>query len=78
MSHGYDESKPRAELAIDDMQAKARFHGGECLSRTMEPGDMATPLDWSCEKGHRFKASPAAVLLGGHWCPECLTARILK
>ena len=32
-------------------------------------------LDYSSlirQFGHRFKASPTLVLLGGHWCPECL------
>ena len=33
---------------------------------------MATPLEWECQFGHRFQASPALILQGGHWCPECL------
>lgn len=38
----------------------------------MTPGDMRTPLEWQCQFGHTFKASPTLILLGGHWCPECL------
>lgn len=72
LSHGYDESKPLSELSIDDMRAKAAFHGGKCLSTSMTPGDLATPLQWDCAHGHKFAASPALVLLGGHWCPDCL------
>ncbi len=37
----------------------------------MIKGDMATPLEWECQFGHRFTASPALALLGGHWCPHC-------
>lgn len=70
--HGYDESKPESELDIADMCMKAAFHGGKCLSETMKKGDMAALLEWECRDGHVFRASPALVLLGGHWCPECL------
>ena len=69
--HGYDESKPLAELDINDMQQAAQFRGGKCLSENMIKGDMATPLEWECQFGHHFKASPALVLLGGHGCPDC-------
>lgn len=77
LSHGYDESKPLEELIINDMQQKARHEGGECLSETMTKGDLATPLRWRCKEGHEFMASPALVLLGGHWCPECQTKSII-
>jgi hypothetical protein len=70
--HGYDESKPKSELNIDDMRQAAAFRGGKCLSDSMIKGDMATQLEWECQFGHRFKMSPALVLQGGHWCPECL------
>ncbi len=72
IDHGYDEGKPLAELGIGDMRQAAEFRGGKCLSDSMIDGDMATPLDWECQFGHRFSASPALVLQGGHWCPECL------
>lgn len=71
LSHGYDESKPLSELDIDDMREAAAFRGGKCLSQSMAKGDLATKLEWECAFGHRFEASPALVLLGGHWCDEC-------
>ena len=74
LNHGYDESKPLAELDIEDMRQAARFRGGKCLSDSMVKGDLATQLEWECAFGHRFKASPALVLLGGHWCEECMPA----
>ena len=72
LNHGYDESKPREEWTIEDMRMAAEFRGGKCISETMVKGDWRTPLEWECQFGHRFKASPVLVLLGGHWCPECL------
>ncbi|MDD3692075.1 MAG: NAD(P)-dependent oxidoreductase [Bacteroidales bacterium] len=71
LNHGYDENKATAELDMDDMKQAALFRGGRCLSENMIKGDMATPLEWECQFGHRFTASPALVLLGGHWCPDC-------
>ncbi len=72
LDHGYDESKPESELDINDMKQAAKFRGGECLSDTMVKGDLATKLKWKCGHcGTEFEASPALILLGGHWCPEC-------
>lgn len=72
LNHGYDESKPKSELDIDDMKQVAEFRGGKCLSKTMIKGDLKTKLEWECAFGHRFKASPTLVLLRGHWCGDCL------
>lgn len=74
LSHGYDETKPLAELDIEDMRGAAEFRGGRCRSESMVKGDMATKLEWECAHGHRFEASPALILLGGHWCEECMPA----
>lgn len=72
LDHGYDEIKPESELDIEDMKQAAKFRGGECLSETMVKGDLATKLTWKCGLcGAEFEASPALILLGGHWCPEC-------
>lgn len=71
ISHGYDESKAREDWTLDDMRQAASFRGGKCLSTQMEQGDFRTPLLWQCAEGHQFEASPALVLLGGHWCPHC-------
>ena len=72
LDHGYDESKPKSELDLSDMQQAAAFRGGKCLSTKMQKGDLKTKLEWECACGHHFQASPTLVLLGGHWCPECL------
>ena len=72
LDHGYDENKDPALFDIEDMRKAAEFRGGKCLSESMVQGDWRTPLEWECQFGHRFKASPTLILLGGHWCPECL------
>lgn len=72
LDHGYDESKRDEEMELTDMRQAAEFRGGHCLSSAMRKGDMATPLEWECSEGHRFRLSPRSVLAGGHWCPECL------
>lgn len=74
LDHGYDENKPKSTLELDDMQQAAAFRGGKCLSLKMVKGDLKTKLIWECAFGHRFEASPTLVLLGGHWCPDCLPA----
>lgn len=71
LRHGYDESKPPEAWTIGDMRQAARFRGGKFLSEEMgkTPYDK---LEWQCCDGHTFEAAPYTVLLGGHWCPECM------
>ncbi len=71
LDHGFDESKPEAELSLRDVRGAAEFRGGKLLSRRMVQGDWTTPLTWRCSFGHEFDASPRLVLEGGHWCPVC-------
>lgn len=66
-SSGYDDSKPFQELTIEDMKEFANFRGGDCLSEEMIKGDIITPLTWKTSDGEEFRASPASVVLGGHW-----------
>lgn len=72
LDHGYDENKPLSQLTIDDMRNAAEFRGGKCLSKDMKIGEIDSLLEWECAFGHKFRATPRIVLLGGHWCPECL------
>ena len=71
IDHGYDESKPEAELALADVRGAAAFRGGELLSKRMKKGDWRSKLRFRCAFGHEFEASPRLVLEGGHWCPVC-------
>lgn len=74
LSHGYDETKEDAELSINDCREAAVFRGGKCLSKSMAQGNLSEKLEWECARGHRFHASPALILKGGHWCPDCMPA----
>lgn len=74
LDHGFDDEKDDCEIGIEDARSAAIFRGGELLSLKMEKGDLTTKLEWKCHKGHVFKASPALILRGGHWCPECTDA----
>lgn len=71
VSHGYDENKPLESLSLNDFRAAAEFRGGKCLAESVEEDALDTPIEWECAFGHRFRATPRTVLLGGHWCPEC-------
>lgn len=69
LNHGFDESKPKEELDIKDMEQAAKFRGGHCLSKTMTKGDLYTKLKWVDHKGNEFMASPYTILFGGFWSP---------
>lgn len=58
----------RSRITMDDMQARARVHGGRCLSDAYNGAH--TPLEWECAKGHRWFARPRKVK-EGVWCPAC-------
>jgi nucleoside-diphosphate-sugar epimerase len=69
LDHGYDESKVTLDIA--DLQAAARFRGGELLSSQWD-GKMYSKLKWKCAFNHEFDGTPFLVLKTGHWCPDCL------
>jgi hypothetical protein len=70
LDHGYEESKPVGSLTIEDMRQAAAFRGGECLSDSMEKGDLWTKLKWRCAEGHEFLMSPLRVALRGLLVPR--------
>ncbi len=71
LDHGYDDSLPDAKIGHAEAVSAARFRGGECLSESMQEGDLFTPLQWKCDAGHEFEATPYLILRAGHWCQEC-------
>ena len=72
LDHGYDESLPVSGWDQGVLAGVADFRGGALLSKTAEPGGIATPLDWRCASGHHFSGSARLILTAGHWCPECV------
>jgi hypothetical protein len=62
-----------ARMTIEDMQAVAKKRGGVCLSKTYVKS--RAPLSWRCAKGHRFEATPMAVVQKKRWCLVCKRAK---
>jgi hypothetical protein len=54
--------------SIEDMRAIARERGGDCLSDAY--GGTLVKLEWRCDRGHIWAATPNTIL-GGCWCPKC-------
>jgi hypothetical protein len=54
---------------IEEMQALAKKHRGECLSETY--AGALNKIRWRCVKGHEWEATPSNVKNAGYWCPEC-------
>ena len=58
---------------VSDLQAEGRSTASAINSESSERSSIwDTPLLWECAEGHRFTATPRLVLLGGHWCEECM------
>ncbi|AIY42073.1 hypothetical protein LT85_2915 [Collimonas arenae] len=55
-------------LTIEDMQERAGKRGGLCLSTQYV--NAHTRLQWQCEVGHQWLATPHNIR-GGRWCPKC-------
>lgn len=53
---------------LEEMQKIAEEKGGKCLS--LKYINSKTRLQWQCEKGHIWEATPAKILIG-RWCPYC-------
>ncbi len=73
LDHGYDQNKSPKDLTQEEIKDAALFRGGRLLSKSINPGDWNSPLEWCCHAGHEFNASLNLILKGGHWCPVCVS-----
>lgn len=55
-------------LTIKEMQDIASAKNGKCISAKYK--NNYTPLEWECERRHRWFALPKAIKQG-HWCKIC-------
>ena len=55
--------------SLQDLQEHAASRGGRCLA-TKYCG-VRMKVQWECTKGHRWPATPTAVLYQNSWCPVC-------
>lgn len=68
-------------LPIEEFHQIAKQHNGKLLSEKYINNN--TPLNWQCEKGHKWFAKPA-IIKNGSWCAKCagkhyrLTVEILQ
>jgi len=65
----------KKKLQLFELKMLAISRGGKCLST--EYIDRNKKLTWECEHGHRWDASPYAVVRST-WCPKCLNKTELK
>jgi len=77
----YSKFRYNTEDKLKKMQDLAISRGGKLLSKKYL--NAITKLDWQCEKGHTWKASPNNIKnnakgrggLKGNWCPDCVQRR---
>lgn len=70
---GMNANAPGKKLTLCDIRALAAERKGVPVSTEYQ--NAHTPIVWSCQYGHKWKATVSNVRVGT-WCPEC--ARIRK
>lgn len=58
-----------SKYTIADMNQLAATRSGSCLSEIYL--GMHGTLDWQCEKGHTWSATPHSIKNSASWCPYC-------
>ena len=61
-------SSTRTKRAYAEMQKFAASRNGKCLSTHYVHSNY--PLEWECENGHRWPATPSNIRRG-KWCSDC-------
>lgn len=65
---GHEKSTNMKKPKLQEMNRLALDHDGQCLSS--EYVDAKTKLNWKCNEGHVWGATPDSVRRGS-WCPKC-------
>ena len=60
-----------AEEQLSKARAVAESKNGQCISKIYL--NNAEPMEWQCERGHKWKAPFYVVVQAGSWCPTCST-----
>lgn len=63
-------------LDITHMRATAAERGGRVISTKYV--NASTKLQWECEEGHRWWATPSHVRNDHSWCPQCAWDRLAE
>lgn len=56
----------------DTVAEVVKERGGEVCLNTDNSFDPDKLFEITCCLGHKFKLNARALILGGHWCPECM------
>ena len=72
-----EQSSRRTRMTKDELLRRLRDHavskGGSCLADSYL--NNRTKVQWECEHGHRWHATPASILDQKSWCPQCAVER---
>ena len=60
----------KALVGLRRLQEHAAHRGGKCMAKKYV--NAKSKVDWKCEHGHTWRATPHNVLHRGSWCPECM------
>ena len=58
----------KRRLSLEYLQYLAQLYGGKCFAVRYE--GSSKKIEWECDNGHRWFASPEAVI-SGKWCKIC-------
>ena len=76
-SYTFYNSKTKKEyddmMTIAEMEETAEKRGGVCLSKIYV--NAKTKLEWKCELGHVWEATPDSIRNKNSWCPICSTQK---
>ena len=64
---------PAKAPSLKRLQDHAASKGGSCLADSYL--NNRTKVQWECQHGHRWHATPDNVLNGKQWCPQCALDR---
>ena len=72
-----EQSSCRTCMTKDELLRRLQDHaaskGGSCLAELYQ--NTRTKVQWECEHGHRWHATPISVLCNKTWCPQCAVQR---
>ena len=88
MHQGLPAAKPDKASAIVQASGRTRMTKGQLLRRLQDHASSKSGLcladsylnnkmkvQWECEHGHRWHATPDSILNAGRWCPQCAVER---
>lgn len=60
------------KMDLKSVTGIVKERGGEISEDMEEVFDPEQPMELTCCLGHKFRLNAKSLVLGGHWCPECM------